>query len=422
MQNKKLSNAKNNVKNTNEQQNILPPISLYIHIPWCIKKCPYCDFNSHQIVNSIPENRYIESLIADLKTASATIEGRKICSIFFGGGTPSLLSNQGLDYLMSQIYSMLSVPSNIEITMEANPSTVDQNRFQGFYDSGINRLSLGIQSFSNKHLTTLGRSHNASDAKSAIEHALRIYQNINIDMMYGLPNQTINECESDILTALSYKTQHLSYYNLTIEPNTFFAIQPPKLPEDDKIYLMQNMIEKLTKEADLVHYEVSAFSKINKQCQHNLNYWTFGDYLGIGSGAHSKISFLNQKKKLEIIREIRWKHPKKYMDSSLNDHPVETRQRVHAIDLPFEYMLNALRLNTGFFLEDFVKKTTLSHEIILPKIEEAIRKGLLIKRNSCDTFNMTQKYLSLKHTKIIPSDLGKRFLNDLQQIFLPNTI
>lgn len=392
----------------------LPPLALYIHFPWCIKKCPYCDFNSHQIKNNtFPENQYIDALLSDIETALPTIYGRKIYSIFFGGGTPSLFSISGFDKFMSKLRSILPIHRGIEITMEANPSTLDQTRFQAFHDIGINRLSIGIQSFSDKKLMLLGRSHNSKNAKKAIETALNIYSNINLDIMYGLPYQSIEECNSDITTALSYKTQHVSFYHLTIEPNTFFAVNPPNLPEEDIIDMMQESLKYLTKKAGLFQYEVSAFAKKNYECKHNKNYWTFGDYLGIGAGSHSKITLLGKDNKLKIFRQVRWKHPKKYIDFALKKNPLESHQKVSSIDLPFEYMLNALRLYEGFHLDDFVKRTGRHYNIILSKIQEAINKGLLtVIKNHSD--------FSQKKEKIVPTELGKRFLNDLQQIFLPN--
>lgn len=389
----------------NETVKKLPPLSLYIHFPWCVKKCPYCDFNSHeQKNNTIPENLYIEALISDIKSSIPLIQERQIRSIFFGGGTPSLFSTVGLDKLMAKIQSLLPIYENAEITMETNPSTADQNRFKAFRNIGINRLSIGIQSFSDKKLIALGRSHNAHEAKSAIETAMKFYSNINLDLMYALPNQTAEEFHLDLTTALSYNIQHLSFYHLTIEPNTFFAFKRPNLPKDKTVDSMQKLLIKLTKEQGFSQYEVSAFAKTNHQCQHNRNYWTFGDYLGVGAGAHSKISVLDAKNKLTVTRESRWKHPKKYMDSLSNKHVIETRENVQNIDLPFEYMLNILRLNEGFFLKDFVKKTQLPVVTILPKIEEAIKKGLLTK----------------KKEKIVTTKFGKRFLNDLQEMFLPD--
>ncbi|MGH8727095.1 MAG: radical SAM family heme chaperone HemW [Burkholderiales bacterium] len=379
---------------------MLPPLSLYVHIPWCIRKCPYCDFNSHAVAGELPEEAYIEALISDLEQALPRIWGRKVRTIFLGGGTPSLFSTAGIDRLLSAIRARVSLAAEAEVTLEANPGTFEAERFKAFGAAGIDRLSIGIQSFNSKHLKALGRIHDDVEARRAIDIAREHFDNINLDLMYGLPGQSAEEARSDIRTAIAASPAHISAYQLTLEPNTFFHRYPPALPEDDAIAEMQAMIESELASHGYEHYETSAFSRPNVQCRHNLNYWRFGDYLGIGAGAHSKISFPGA-----ITREMRWKQPKEYLSGVAASNPVQQQHEVLARDLPFEFMLNALRLNSGFAADLFRERTGLPLHTIQAELDLAEKKGLLER----------------DHQWIAPTALGRRFLNDLLQIFLAQT-
>ena len=379
----------------------LPPLALYIHFPWCEKKCPYCDFNSHQVkdgVRGFDEERYIKALIADLETELPRIWGRQVHSIFIGGGTPSLLSPKGMDDLLSAIRARVNLEPSAEITMEANPGSVEADKFAAFAKSGINRVSLGIQSFQDEQLKALGRIHNGEEAKRAIAIAVKNFKSVNIDLMYGLPNQSLRAAKADIETALSFKTPHLSLYNLTLEPNTYFANFPPKLPSEDEIdAIFEQNLELLTA-AGYKRYEVSAYAKKDQECKHNLNYWRFGDYIGIGAGAHGKISFPDK-----VTRQVRERHPETYMQAieSKGNALIESRD-VPAKDLPFEFMLNTLRLTDGVETKTFSERTGLPLHIIAKGLEEASKKALLDDNPSV-----------LKAT-----DQGLRYLNNLQEIFL----
>ena len=379
----------------------LPPLALYIHFPWCEKKCPYCDFNSHQVkdgVRGFDEERYIKALIADLETELPRIWGRQVHSIFIGGGTPSLLSPKGMDDLLSAIRARVNLEPSAEITMEANPGSVEADKFAAFAKSGINRVSLGIQSFQDEQLKALGRIHNGEEAKRAIAIAVKNFKSVNIDLMYGLPNQSLRAAKADIETALSFKTPHLSLYNLTLEPNTYFANFPPKLPSEDEIdAIFEQNLELLTA-AGYKRYEVSAYAKKDQECKHNLNYWRFGDYIGIGAGAHGKISFPDK-----VTRQVRERHPETYMQAmeSQGNALIESRD-VSAKDLPFEFMLNTLRLTDGVETKTFSERTGLPLHVISKGLEEASKKGLL--DNNPTTLKAT--------------DLGLRYLNNLQEMFL----
>ena len=379
----------------------LPPLALYIHFPWCEKKCPYCDFNSHQVkdgVRGFDEERYIKALIADLETELPRIWGRQVHSIFIGGGTPSLLSPKGMDDLLSAIRARVNLEPSAEITMEANPGSVEADKFAAFAKSGINRVSLGIQSFQDEQLKALGRIHNGEEAKRAIAIAVKNFKSVNIDLMYGLPNQSLRAAKADIETALSFKTPHLSLYNLTLEPNTYFANFPPKLPSEDEIdAIFEQNLELLTA-AGYKRYEVSAYAKKDQECKHNLNYWRFGDYIGIGAGAHGKISFPDK-----VTRQVRERHPETYMQAmeSKGNALIESRD-VSAKDLPFEFMLNTLRLTDGVETKTFSERTGLPLHVISKGLEEASKKGLLDDNPT-----------ALKAT-----DLGLRYLNNLQEMFL----
>lgn len=379
--------------------NSLPPLALYVHVPWCVRKCPYCDFNSHQAPDTIPEADYLRALQADLEQALPLVWGRSIVSVFIGGGTPSLLSAAAVDDLISLIRAYLPLQPYAEITLEANPGTAEAAKFAAYGRSGVNRLSLGIQSFNDRALVALGRVHDAQQAKAAIGFALDAVERVNLDVMYALPQQRVEEALLDINTALSFNTSHLSLYHLTLEPNTVFAKYPPPLPSDDESAAMQDALIELTAEQGYEHYEVSAYAQAGHQAVHNTNYWEFGDYLGIGPGAHSKLSFHDR-----IVRQARVRNPQRWMDQATTrdgSHLAEDRT-VDAQDLPFEFMLNALRLRHGVPATYFEERTGQSLTTILPTIRQAIAKGLLDPHP----------------TRIQASALGWRFLNDLQEMFL----
>ena len=377
---------------------VLPPLSLYIHIPWCVRKCPYCDFNSHEAKGEIPEQAYIQALAMDLEAALPLIWGRKVYSVFFGGGTPSLLSAQGVDTILSTVRALLRPESDAEITLEANPGTFEAEKFRAFRAAGVNRLSIGIQSFNPAHLKALGRIHDDRQARAAIEIAQQYFDNINLDLMYALPGQTLQMAQQDMQSALSFAPQHLSAYHLTIEPNTLFYRYPPPLPDDDLSASMQIMIEELLSGQGYAHYETSAFAKPGKQSQHNLNYWRFGDYLGIGAGAHSKLSLPDK-----IIRQVRYKQPKAYLENVGQGHAIQEEHVIPREDLGFEFMMNALRLNGGFAVSLFKERTGLSISAVERPLALAESRGL-IERD---------------HQRIAPTQLGQRYLNDLLQLFLP---
>ena len=374
-----------------------PPLALYVHIPWCVQKCPYCDFNSHQVRDALPEEAYIAALIADLETALPQIWGRKIVSIFFGGGTPSLLSGEGLDTLLTALRTRLPILPDAEVTLEANPGTVEAGKFSAFRAAGINRLSLGIQSFDNAKLNALGRIHDGDEAKQAIELAARHFDNFNLDLMYGLPGQSLEQALSDIDTALSFAPPHLSCYQLTLEPNTAFAAAPPELPGHDLCADMQDAIETNLAAAGFTHYETSAFAQSGRQCRHNLNYWTFGDYLGIGAGAHSKLTLHDR-----VLRQMRWKQPKQYLAKVAEAAPVQEEFTVERDSLPFEFMMNALRLNQGFDEALFPARTALPLKTIENELRRAEQEGLITRQAGL----------------IAPSEQGRRFLNRLLGVFL----
>lgn len=377
----------------------LPPLALYIHVPWCVRKCPYCDFNSHKMPEVLPEGAYLAALRADLEQALPLIWGRSVVSVFVGGGTPSLLSAGAVNEMISMLRAYLPLVPTAEITLEANPGTAEAARFQAYADSGVNRLSLGVQSFNDKALQALGRVHDAAQAKAAIDYALVTGMRINIDIMYSLPKQSIKEALLDIQTALSYEPNHLSLYHLSLEPNTVFAKYPPVLPSEDESATMQDALIELTAENGYEHYEVSAYAKPGFQAEHNRNYWEFGDYLGIGPGAHSKLSFHDK-----IVRQARLSNPQSWMDAAIkNDGShISTNHSVDKEDLPFEFMLNALRLREGVPAEYFEQRTGQPLSVILPTIRQAIDKGLIEPHP----------------TRIKTTKLGWRFLTDLQEMFL----
>ncbi|HEX8873049.1 MAG TPA: radical SAM family heme chaperone HemW [Nitrosospira sp.] len=383
----------------------LPPLSLYIHIPWCVKKCPYCDFNSHEVRGQSgdpPESEYVAALMRDLEAALPLVWGRKVVSVFFGGGTPSLFSARSIDTILSAVRALLPLELLAEVTLEANPGTFEVQKFADFRAAGINRLSVGIQSFNPRHLQSLGRIHDAGDAHRAVEIAQKNFDNVNLDLMYALPDQTFEEARKDIDTAVSCGVAHISAYHLTLEPNTLFHRYPPPLPDDDLAAEMQIMIEQTLAAGGYVNYETSAFAQAGRESRHNMNYWLFGDYLGIGAGAHSKISFPDR-----IIRQVRYKQPKEYLSKAASgvpaSGPVMEQHEVARNDRAFEFMMNALRLTEGFATEAFVERTGLPITTIQRQLDEAERRGLMAR----------------DYRRIAPTHTGRRFLNDLLQIFLP---
>lgn len=379
----------------------LPPLSLYIHIPWCLKKCPYCDFNSHEIRGKggqAPEDEYVAALIRDLESALPDVWGRRLSSVFIGGGTPSVFSARAIDNLLTAVRTLLPFEPGAEVTLEANPGTFEAQKFTDFRKAGINRLSIGIQSFNAKHLRALGRVHDDQEAHRAVEIALKNFDNINLDLMYALPGQTLSEAQADIETACAQGVPHLSAYHLTLEPNTLFHRYPPELPGDDMAAEMQATIEQITANHQYRNYETSAFARPGKESRHNMNYWLFGDYLGIGAGAHSKISFADK-----IVRQMRYKQPKEYLAKAKAASLLQTQHELTPSDRCFEFMMNALRLNGGFEANLFQERIGLPISVLQKQLDEAEQRGLLVH----DLF------------RIKPTILGKRFLNDLLQIFLP---
>ena len=377
----------------------LPPLSLYIHVPWCVRKCPYCDFNSHTAPETLPEARYVDALIADLESSLPSIWGRKVHTVFIGGGTPSLLSADAIDRLLSAVRARVMLAPDAEVTLEANPGTFERERFAGFFAAGVNRLSLGVQSFDDRFLKALGRVHDVVEAQRAAEAALMIFGNVNLDLMFALPGQSVEDARNDAAAALAFAPPHLSFYQLTLEPNTLFHQHPPPLPDEDAAADIEEAVLHMLAQAGYVHYETSAHAKSGRECRHNLNYWRFGDYVGIGAGAHSKLSFPDR-----IVRELRWKQPRQYLDQVHAGIPLQEQFEVSSRDLPFEFMLNALRLTEGVPTPLFAERTGMPLSMAAAPIAEATRKGLL-----------EPDPLVLR-----PTALGRRFLNDLQQLFLPD--
>lgn len=379
----------------------LPPLSVYVHVPWCVRKCPYCDFNSHEAPAELPENEYLDALQADLEQTLPLVWGRQVISVFIGGGTPSLLSAQALDRMLALLRSHLNLLPDAEITLEANPGASEASRFLDFAQSGVTRISLGIQSFNDQALKALGRIHDSQQARQAIEAAMKAVDRVNLDVMYALPGQTPTQSEQDILQAMSYEPEHLSLYHLTLEPNTVFAKYPPALPDDDDSAAMQDRLIELTASRGWNQYEISAYSKRGGHSRHNLNYWEFGDYIGIGPGAHGKLSFHDR-----IIRTATTRSPAQWMQSAVkrDGSHYAHNARVTPKDLPFEFMLNVLRLKEGVPSQYFQERTGVPLTQILPAIKRNIEKGLLAS----------------DPVRIRTTDLGWRFLNDLQEAFLPD--
>lgn len=379
---------------------VAPPLSLYIHIPWCVEKCPYCDFNSHALKHQIPEQAYISQLLLDLDTdiAKFNLQNRPLHTIFIGGGTPSLFSAPAIEQLLTQVLKRFEHKADIEITLEANPGTIEAEKFIGFFNGGVSRLSVGVQSFESDKLIKLGRIHDSQQAKTAANLASECgVKSFNLDLMHGLPEQTVAHALDDLKTAIALKPTHISWYQLTIEPNTAFHSRPPKLPQDETLWSIQDQGIALLEQAGYQQYEISAYSKPQYQCQHNLNYWQFGDYLGIGCGAHGKITDIEKQK---IYRTVKVKHPKGYLDKSR-----VALDKLHTVtdeELPFEYMMNRLRLHSGFSLTEFQSRTGLKEQAILPTLQQAQAKQLM---------EFDGKLWSV-------SKLGHRYLNDLLEMFL----
>jgi putative oxygen-independent coproporphyrinogen III oxidase len=375
-----------------------PPLALYVHLPWCIKKCPYCDFNSHEMQTSeLPEQRYIDALVADLEAALPLVWGRAVHSIFIGGGTPSLFSPQAIDRLLGDIRARLQLAAGCEITLEANPGTFEKDRFRAFRSAGVTRLSVGVQSFNDGFLKALGRVHDRAQAIAAVEEAQASFDTFNLDLMYALPGQSLADLRLDVDQALALAPPHLSIYHLTIEPNTYFAKFPPIIPEEDTAYAMLDLITERTALAGLQRYEVSAYARSGHHSRHNLNYWQFGDYLGLGAGAHSKLSFAHR-----VVRQVRLREPRLYMDGALRGQAMAQETEVSRSELPFEFMLNALRLKQGFTLSDFCERTGLAMTAIQSGLAEAESKGLIAR----------------DFQRVWPTERGFDFLSDLQALFL----
>jgi oxygen-independent coproporphyrinogen-3 oxidase len=375
----------------------LPPLALYVHIPWCLKKCPYCDFNSHEISADPDADRYVGALLADLEGALPSIWRRTVNSVFIGGGTPSVFPAAAIDALLAGIRARVPLLPDAEVTLEANPGTFERGKFAGFRAAGLNRLSLGIQSFSDRHLRALGRVHDANEARAAAEAALAIFGNVNFDLMYALPQQTVADARADVAEALAHAPPHLSFYHLTLEPNTLFHRHPPPLPDDDASADIEDAVHAMLSDAGYQHYETSAHARAGSECRHNRNYWQFGDYLGIGAGAHSKLSFPDR-----IARQQRYKQPRQYLDAVAAGSPVQDEHEVSLDDVGFEFMLNALRLESGVPASLFAQRTGQPLALIARELAAATAGGLL----------------DPDPTLIRPTPLGRRFLNDLQALFL----
>jgi oxygen-independent coproporphyrinogen-3 oxidase len=377
----------------------LPPLSLYVHFPWCVKKCPYCDFNSHEAQGAIPEHEYLDALNADLEAVLPLIWGRRVHTVFIGGGTPSLLSAAGLERLLADVRARVNLEADAEITLEANPGTVEAKRFRTYRDAGVNRLSLGVQSLNDRHLRALGRIHDATEARAALAIAASTFENFNVDLMYALPGQTLEEAEADLRGVLGFSPPHLSLYHLTIEPNTVFAKFPPGIPDDELALDMQERLLAILAGEGLMRYEISAFARHKRKARHNLNYWHFGDYLGIGAGAHSKISFAHR-----IVRQTRPRQPKTYLERAAVGASLFDETEVSSGQLPFEFFLNALRLVEGVPSSQFSERLGLPLSVVADALQRARQKGLL-----------ANDPLRLRATA-----LGLDFLNDLQALFLPS--
>ena len=376
---------------------VLPPLSLYVHIPWCVRKCPYCDFNSHEARGEVPETQYVDALLKDLESTLPLVWGRKVVSVFIGGGTPSVFSADSIDRLLGGIRARLPIMPGAEITLEANPGTFERQKFAGFFAAGVNRLSLGVQSFDPAQLRALGRVHDDDEARRAAEAALMIFGNVNFDLMYGLPNQTVEGAQADLAEALAFAPPHLSFYHLTLEPNTLFHKSPPPLPDEDTAADIEGAVHATLARAGYAHYETSAYAKPGRACVHNTNYWQFGDYLGIGAGAHAKLSFPDR-----IVRQLRWKQPKQYLARIAEGMPLQDETVVTRDDVGFEFMLNAMRLTDGVPASFFQERTGYPLAIVSRALDAATGKGLL----------------TADPQRLQATELGRRFQNDLLELFL----
>ncbi|MDE2234907.1 MAG: radical SAM family heme chaperone HemW [Gammaproteobacteria bacterium] len=379
-----------------------PPLSLYVHLPWCVRKCPYCDFNSHALKGEVPEAEYIAALLRDLQRDLPLVQGRPVQTVFLGGGTPSLFKPEAIAELLHAMGQMLPIATGAEVTLEANPGTVERGRFAEYKAAGVTRLSIGVQSLNNEHLRLLGRIHTADEARHAAHeaHAAGL-DNFNLDLMYGLPQQTVTQALADIRSALALEPAHLSHYQLAIEPNTSFHAHPPALPDGETVWQMQQACARLLDEHGFQQYEISAYARTNRRCRHNLNYWRFGDYLGIGAGAHGKLTHAQQN---QITRMWKIKQPRSYLQHAGSDGAVGDTRLIGNEDRIFEFMLNRLRLYEGFSAEDFETATGLAFSTLLPALEEA--EGLKLMRCQAGCWH--------------PSSIGYAFLNDLQARFLPD--
>ena len=375
----------------------LPPLSLYVHIPWCIRKCPYCDFNSHEKKGELPEAQYVDALIADLEASLPDVYGRKLTTVFIGGGTPSLFAPASIERLLTAVRTRIPFEFDAEVTMEANPGTFEAARFRGYREAGVTRLSVGVQSFDDAKLEAIGRVHGSAEAQRAVEAALATYDTVNVDLMYALPGQSLEEALADVSQAVALGAPHVSACHLTLEPNTLFHRYPPKLPDDDLAADMQIEIEKALAAADYEHYETSAFAKPGHRARHNVNYWTFGDYLGIGAGAHAKLSFRDH-----VRREARQRAPKAYLEGALSGSAVQERHDVAPAQLPFEFLMNALRLTEGFPVALFAARTGLPIATVERDLAAAERDGLIGRDLE----------------RVWPTERGQHFLNDLLERFL----
>jgi oxygen-independent coproporphyrinogen-3 oxidase len=384
----------------------LPPLALYVHIPWCLKKCPYCDFNSHAAATgkALPERDYLGALRADLEASLPLVWGRRVSAIFIGGGTPSLFAPESIEQLLADVRARLPLEPGCEVTLEANPGTFEAQRFQAFRGAGVTRLSIGVQTFGDDALQRIGRVHDGRQARAAVDEAAAAFETFNLDLMYALPGQTLDALREDLHTALSYQPPHLSVYHLTLEPNTWFATHPPTLPDDDTAADMLDLITETTAVRGLPRYEISAFAEAGHRCRHNLNYWQFGDYLGIGAGAHSKLSFAHR-----IIRQVRWREPARYMEQANASAAVSNEHEVTRDQLTFEFMLNALRLRDGFAMDDFCARTGLLPSVMDKPLATAVSRGLLA--TEVDDIGRVRR--------VWPTERGFDFLSDAQQLFLP---
>jgi len=378
-----------------------PPLSLYVHLPWCVRKCPYCDFNSHEQRGALPFAAYVDALVADLDFDLPLAWGRTVHSVFFGGGTPSLFPPEAIDAFLQAASSRLRFAPGLEITLETNPGTAEHGRFEGYRAAGVNRLSFGIQSFDDGCLQRLGRIHDSAEAEAAVKLAQDAgFDNLNLDLMYALPGQSLAMAERDVERAIGLQPAHVSHYELTLEPNTVFAAKPPAgIPDDDAGWDMQERCQALLAEAGYRQYEVSAYARPGRQCAHNLNYWRFGDYLGIGAGAHGKLTLGAEQ---SILRRWKVKHPAAYLANAGRSDAIGGDERIEPARLPFEYMLNALRLDEGFALADFTARTGLPAAMVTPRLEQA----------------RARDWLRIEDGRVVPTALGRRFTNDVVALFL----